>query len=83
VRHVVGAVRPLVTGAELTQLVIHNVDHLRETRGLTITEFIAAAHISRSYYFMLQKSRRAMSLQTLARMAMALDVHPAELLRTP
>lgn len=75
--------RPPVTGAELTQLVIYNVDHIRETRGITITEFVAAAHISRSYYLMLQKSRRSMSLHTLARLATALDVHPAELLRTP
>jgi DNA-binding Xre family transcriptional regulator len=71
-----------MTGIDVTQLVLVNVDRLRASRNMTIYSVAAAAGITHQYLYSLRLStERAMSLDVLARLAFALRVHPSELLR--
>lgn len=75
-----------MTGLELTHAAIDNADRLRIARGLSVTDLAHAAGITRQYLSLLrsvQRGDRVISLDVLGRLAVALDVPPAELLRAP
>ena len=75
-----------MTGLELTHTAVDNAERLRVARGLSITDLAHAAGITRQYLTLLRSPHggdRVISLDLLARLAVALEVPPADLLRAP
>jgi len=60
-----------------------NLRRLRHAKGLSQKDLAYEAEVSRSYLSQLEKGAFYASLRMVAKLAMALDVEPAELLRIP
>jgi len=60
-----------------------NLRRLRNERGLAQDDLAYEAEVSRSYLSQLEKGAFYASLKTIGKLAAALDVEPAELLRLP
>ena len=67
---------------DLVRLLGENVRRLRTTKGLSQEELAFAADMKRSYLSDLERGTRNPSVRALGRLAAALAVEPAELLRT-
>lgn len=67
---------------DLVRLLGENVRRLRTTRGLSQEELAFAADMKRSYLSDLERGTRNPSVRALGRLAAALAVEPAELLRS-
>lgn len=75
-----------MTGLELTHLAVDNANRLRIAQGRSIADLARSAGIGREYLSLLcnvHGQDRVISLHLLGRLAAALDVPPAELLRSP
>ena len=60
-----------------------NLRRLRNARGLAQDDLAYEAKVSRSYLSQLEKGAFYASLKTIGKLAAALSVEPAELLRLP
>ena len=60
-----------------------NLRRLRHAKGLSQDELAYEAEVSRSYLSQLEKGAFYASLRIVGRIAGALDVEPAELLKAP
>lgn len=60
-----------------------NLRRLRNDRGLAQDDLAYEAKVSRSYLSQLEKGAFYASLKTIGKLAEALNVEPAELLRLP
>jgi transcriptional regulator with XRE-family HTH domain len=60
-----------------------NLRRIRHSRGLSQDELAYEAKISRSYLSQIEKGVFYASLKIVGKLASALDVEPAELLRLP
>ena len=60
-----------------------NLRRWRNTRGLSQDDLAYEAGVSRSYLSQLEKGSFYASLKVIGRLAVALEVEPAELLRMP
>jgi transcriptional regulator with XRE-family HTH domain len=68
---------------DLREVFAWNLRRLRAERGLSQDHLAYEAKVSRSYLSQLEKGSFYASLKILGRVAEALDVDPAELLRLP
>ena len=68
---------------DLREVFATNVRRLRHARGLSQDALAYEAKVSRSYLSQIEKGAFFASLRIVARLAKALDIEPAELLRTP
>lgn len=68
---------------DLREVFATNLRRLRHAKGLSQDELAYEAEVSRSYLSQLEKGVFYASLRIVDRLATALDVEPAELLRTP
>jgi transcriptional regulator with XRE-family HTH domain len=68
---------------DLREVFAFNLRRLRHAKGLSQDELAYDAEVSRSYLSQLEKGAFYASLRIVARIAVALDVEPAELLKTP
>ena len=68
---------------DLRQVFAINLRRLRHAKGLSQDDLAYEAGISRSYLSQIEKGTFYASLKILGRVAAALDVEPAELLRLP
>lgn len=66
---------------DAVQLLGRNVRHLRLQRGLSQEELALDAGMKRSYLSDLERGTRSPSVRALGRLAEALEVPPADLLR--
>lgn len=64
-------------------MIATNLRRLRHEKGLSQDDLAYKAEVSRSYLSQLGKGTFYASLKIIGRLADALDVEPAELLRTP
>lgn len=60
-----------------------NLRRLRHAKGLSQDELAYEAEVSRSYLSQIEKGVFFVSLKIVGKLARALDVEPAELLRLP
>jgi transcriptional regulator with XRE-family HTH domain len=60
-----------------------NLRRLRNARGLAQDDLAYEANVSRSYLSQLEKGAFYASLKTIGKLAEALNVEPAELLKLP
>ncbi|MGB3490202.1 MAG: helix-turn-helix transcriptional regulator [Xanthobacteraceae bacterium] len=67
---------------DLREVFAANLRRLRHTRGLSQDDLAYEAEISRSYLSQLEKGAFYASLKIVAKLALVLQVEPAELLRT-
>jgi len=58
----------------------NKIHQMRENRGLTMDELAEAANTTSSQISKLEKGKRKLSLDWMARLAKALNCHPAELI---
>ena len=75
-----------MNGLSLSHTVLANVDAIRTARGLSVPQLADAAGITKQYLYLLRSAHggeRAISFEILARLAIALNVHPCDLLREP
>jgi transcriptional regulator with XRE-family HTH domain len=56
------------------------IRNLREARGLSQESLADAANLHRTHISLIERARRSVRLETLERLAIALDVQPSELL---
>ena len=68
---------------DLREVFAINLRRLRHAKGLSQKDLAYEAEVSRSYLSQLEKGAFYASLRMVAKLAMALDVEPAELLRIP
>lgn len=68
---------------DLREVFAGNLRRLRNERGLSQDELADSAEVSRSYLSQLEKGVFYASLKIIGRLADALEVEPAELLRLP
>jgi transcriptional regulator with XRE-family HTH domain len=68
---------------ELREVFAINLRRLRHAKGLSQDDLAYEAEVSRSYLSQLEKGTFYASLRIVERLAIALDIEPAELLRTP
>jgi transcriptional regulator with XRE-family HTH domain len=68
---------------DLREVFAANLRRLRHERGLSQDDLAFEAEVSRSYLSQLEKGSFYASLKIIGRLAQALAVDPAELLRLP
>jgi transcriptional regulator with XRE-family HTH domain len=68
---------------DLRRVFASNIRRLRNERGLAQDDLAYEAKVSRSYLSQLEKGTFYASLKTIGKLAAALNVEPAELLRLP
>ena len=68
---------------DLREVFATNLRRWRNTRGLSQDDLAYEAGVSRSYLSQLEKGSFYASLKVIGRLAVALEVEPAELLRMP
>ena len=68
---------------DLRQIFAANLRRLRNARGVSQDDLAYDAGISRSYLSQIEKGTYYASLKIIGRLAVTLDVEPAELLRLP
>jgi transcriptional regulator with XRE-family HTH domain len=68
---------------DLREVFATNLRRLRHVKGLSQDDLAYEAEVSRSYLSQLEKGAFYASLKIVGRLADALDVEPAELLRIP
>jgi len=68
---------------DLRDVFAANLRRLRHARGLSQDDLAYEAEVSRSYLSQIEKGAFFASLKIVGRLAEALNVEPAELLRTP
>ena len=68
---------------DLREVFAVNLRRLRHTKGVSQDDLAYEANVSRSYLSQLEKGVFYASLNVLGRLAEALGVEPAELLRMP
>jgi transcriptional regulator with XRE-family HTH domain len=68
---------------DLREVFATNLRRLRHARGLSQDDLAYEAEISRSYLSQLEKGAYYASLKIVGKLALVLDVDPAELLRVP
>jgi transcriptional regulator with XRE-family HTH domain len=68
---------------DLVKLLGENVRAARKTRGLSQETLAFDADMKRSYLSELERGKRNPSVRALGRLATALNVEPADLLRKP
>jgi len=68
---------------DLREAFATNLRRLRHARGLSQDDLAYEAEVSRSYLSQLEKGSFYASLKIIGRLAEALDVEPAELLKLP
>jgi transcriptional regulator with XRE-family HTH domain len=68
---------------DLREVFATNLRRLRHAKGLSQDDLAYEAEVSRSYLSQLEKGAYFASLKIIGRLAEALDVEPAELLRLP
>lgn len=68
---------------DLREVFATNLRRLRHSKGLSQDDLAYDAGVSRSYLSQLEKGVFFASLKIVGRLAEALDVEPAELLRLP
>jgi transcriptional regulator with XRE-family HTH domain len=68
---------------DLREVFATNLRRLRHEKGLSQDDLAYTAEVSRSYLSQLEKGTFHASLKVIGRLAEALDVEPAELLRLP
>lgn len=66
---------------EIRALVAHNIRRLAEARGISLNHVADFAGIARGSFYRCLGGEEAMTIDRLAKIATALEVHPAELLR--
>lgn len=66
---------------EMTSRFGHRLREIRESRGLFQEELADAAGIHRTHISLIERNRRSVRLDTLFRLAVALEVDPADLVR--
>jgi len=67
---------------DLREVFAGNLRRLRHARGMSQDDLAYEAEISRSYLSQLEKGAFYASLKIIGKVAQALDVQPAELLKT-
>ena len=67
---------------DLREVFAFNLRRLRHAKGLSQDDLAYEAEVSRSYLSQLEKGAFYASLRIVGRLATALNVEPAELLRT-
>ena len=86
VRHHRGAIYRtggLASLMDLREVFAANLRRLRNAKGVSQDELAHEANVSRSYLSQLEKGTFYASLNVVGRLAEALDVEPAELLKMP
>ncbi len=68
---------------DLREVFAANLRRLRNERGLAQDDLAYEAEVSRSYLSQLEKGAFYASLKTIGKLATALKVEPAELLKLP
>jgi transcriptional regulator with XRE-family HTH domain len=68
---------------DLREVFAINLRRLRHAKGLSQDDLAYEAEVSRSYLSQLEKAAFYASLRIVGKLAIALDVEPAELLRAP
>ena len=68
---------------DLREVFAINLRRLRHAKGLSQDDLAYEAEVSRSYLSQLEKGAFYASLRIVGKIAIALDVEPAELLRAP
>jgi transcriptional regulator with XRE-family HTH domain len=68
---------------DLRDVFATNLRRLRHAKGLSQDELAYEAEVSRSYLSQIEKGVFFVSLKIVGKLAKALDVEPAELLRLP
>ena len=68
---------------DLREVFATNLRRWRNARGLSQDDLAYEAGVSRSYLSQLEKGSFYASLKVIGRLAVALEVEPAELLRMP
>jgi transcriptional regulator with XRE-family HTH domain len=68
---------------DLREVFATNLRRWRNARGLSQDDLAYEAGVSRSYLSQLEKGAYYASLKIIGRLAQALDIEPAELLRMP
>jgi transcriptional regulator with XRE-family HTH domain len=68
---------------DLREVFATNLRRVRHEKGLSQDDLAYAAEVSRSYLSQLEKGTFHASLKVIGRLAEALDVEPAELLKRP
>jgi transcriptional regulator with XRE-family HTH domain len=68
---------------DLREVFAANLRRLRNAKGVSQDELAYEAKVSRSYLSQLEKGTFYASLNVVGRLAEALDVEPAELLKIP
>ena len=68
---------------DLREVFATNLRRLRHAKGLSQDDLAYEAEVSRSYLSQLEKGAYYASLKIIGRLAEALDVEPAELLKMP
>jgi transcriptional regulator with XRE-family HTH domain len=68
---------------DLREVFAANLRRLRNAKGVSQDELAHEANVSRSYLSQLEKGTFYASLNVVGRLAEALDVEPAELLKKP
>ena len=68
---------------DLREVFAANLRRLRHAKGLSQDDLAYEAEVSRSYLSQIEKGAFYASLKIVGRLAEALDVEPAELLKAP
>lgn len=68
--------------SNLRLVVAENVRHLRREAGKSQEELAERAELHRTYVGSIERAERNLSLDNIERLALALGVEPAELLRS-
>ena len=68
---------------DLREVFAANLRRLRHAKGLSQDDLAYEAEVSRSYLSQLEKGAFHASLKVVAKLATALEVEPAELLKMP
>ena len=68
---------------EIREVFALNLRKTRQARGLSQEELAHRAELDRTYISALERSIYGASIDVLAKIAFALEVEPAELLRSP
>ena len=66
---------------QIRELFAANLRRLRNDRGLSQEKLAEKADIDRTYVSLLERSKYAVSIDVLAKLAEVLDVDPADLLK--
>src|SRR5437667_8358571 len=73
----------IVPRMDLREVFATNLRRLRHAKGLSQDDLAYEAEVSRSYLSQIEKGVFFASLKIVGRLAQALDVEPAELLKLP